>query len=331
VDFSSIDSRQVTGLSTNRIAAQRGAVIVAGMDRLVGRREFLKRSLGALGAVSVLPMLRASESSPRARLIVRGDDMGCSHSANVAAIKAYTEGIETTIEVIAPGPWFPEAARLLAEHPGVDVGIHLAITSEWDNVKWRPVSHCPSLADADGFFWPMVRPNPNYPARSIVENPWKIDDVEREFRAQIELGLKKIPRVSHVSGHMGCMSISPAVQSLADRLVKEYGIDIDLASFDVKRLGYSGPSKTLAEKTESFVKSLDGLAAGSTYCFVDHPGLDTPELRAISHIGYEDVAGDRQGVTDLWTDPRIRNEIERRGIQLISYRDLKPGATALSA
>lgn len=78
------------------------------------------------------------------RLIVRGDDMGFSHSGNEALIKTYKEGIERSIEVIVPSPWFPEAVKMLAENPTVDVGIHLAITSEWDNVKWRPVSHSPS-------------------------------------------------------------------------------------------------------------------------------------------------------------------------------------------
>ena len=74
------------------------------------------------------------------RLIIRGDDMGYSHSGNEALIKAYKEGIETSIEVIVPSPWFPEAVRLLQENPNVDVGIHLAITSEWDNIKWRPLA-----------------------------------------------------------------------------------------------------------------------------------------------------------------------------------------------
>jgi len=70
---------------------------------------------------------------------------------------------------------------------------------------------------------------------------------------------------------------------------------------------------------------LESLEPGKTYLFVDHPGLDSPELRSIHHIGYEDVAMDRQGVTDLWTDPKIKALIEKRGIQLISYADLKNG------
>ncbi|MDH4089730.1 MAG: hypothetical protein OEV74_03035 [Cyclobacteriaceae bacterium] len=68
---------------------------------------------------------------------------------------------------------------------------------------------------------------------------------------------------------------------------------------------------------------LESLKPGETYLFVDHPGIDTPELRAIHHIGYETVAVDRQGVTDTWTDERVRNTVKRLGIQLISYADLK--------
>ena len=86
------------------------------------------------------------------RLIVRGDDMGYSHAGNEALIKCYKEGIETSIEVIVPSPWFPEAVKLLKENPTVDVGVHLTITSEWDNVKWRPLSDCPSLRDVNGNF-----------------------------------------------------------------------------------------------------------------------------------------------------------------------------------
>ena len=83
----------------------------------------------------------AAQTNPP-RLIVRGDDMGYSHSGNLALVKCYKEGIQTSIEVIVPSPWFPEAVKLLNENAKADVGIHLAITSEWDHVKWRPLTDC---------------------------------------------------------------------------------------------------------------------------------------------------------------------------------------------
>jgi len=257
------------------------------------------------------------------RLIVRGDDMGYSHGGNVALMQTYTEGIMTSVEVIVPSPWFPEAVEMLKEHPDLDVGIHLALSSEWDNVKWGPVSDAQSIRDENGYFFPMIFPNPNYPGRALQQNDWTLEDVEKEFRAQIELGLKLIPRISHVSGHMGCANISGDVQKMLRRLVKEYNLDIMPEDYGVQRARYVGASDTKEEKVASFMAMLESLEPGKTYMHVEHPGLDTPELRAIHHIGYEDVAADRQGVTDTWTDPRVKALIKQRGIQLISYKDLK--------
>jgi chitin disaccharide deacetylase len=281
------------------------------------RREFLQAS-ATLAATTALGRTAAG-----IRLIVRGDDMGFSHSGNEAVIKCHREGIETTIEVLAPSPWFPEAVRLLAANPRVDVGVHLTLTSEWDNVKWRPLTRCPSLVDADGYFFPMVRPNKNYPGRSVVEQRWRIEEIEQEFRAQIELVRRHVPRVSHVTAHMTCTSLSPEVAGLTRRLARDAGIDIDLDELGVKSVRYVGPKVTPAEKLAGFLKMLDTLAPGATYMFLEHPGLDTPELRAISHIGYENVAVDRQGVTDTLIHPRVKAAIKERGIELIGYRDLK--------
>lgn len=266
--------------------------------------------------------IACSQTPPR--LIVRGDDMGYSHSGNLAIIKTYKEGIESSIEVIVPSPWFPEAVKLLQQNPGIDVGVHLAITSEWDNIKWRPVSDCPSIKDANGYFYPMVVANKNYPGQSISENKWKIEDIEKEFRAQIEIAIKNIPHVSHLSSHMNCTGLSDEVRAMTRRLAKEYKIDIDLGELGVGYMGYEGPHKTPAEKVESFINALNKLEPGKTYLFVDHPGFDNEELKAVSHIGYEDVAGDRQGVTDLFTSEKVKAIIKKKGIELIGYRDLKP-------
>lgn len=248
--------------------------------------------------------------------------MGFSHSGNEALIKCYKEGIETSIEVIVPSPWFPEAVAMLAQNSGIDVGIHLAITAEWDNVKWRPLTDCPSLKDAGGYFYPMVFPNKNYPGRAIKENAWKIEDIEKEFRAQIELGIKMIPRISHISGHMGCTNISPEVAAMTRRLAKEYNIDIDLTELKVTGISYDGPKGTSAEKIQSVLKALSKLEPGKTYMFVEHPGFDNEELKAIHHIGYENVAADRQGVTDWFTSKEVKEYIKKRGIVLVGYKDL---------
>lgn len=148
------------------------------------------------------------------------------------------------------------------------------------------------------------------------------EDIEKEFRAQIELAIKKIPRISHLSGHMGCTQMNEEVAALTKKLAKEYNIAIEPAEKAVKGVSYKGQSKTSAEKKQAFIAMLQTLEPGNTYIFVDHPAFDTPEMRAIHHIGYEDVAADRQGVVDIWTDGEIIALIKKLNIQLISYKDL---------
>ncbi len=283
------------------------------------RREMI----AATGASLMGGLTRRPERIVPPRLIVRADDMGCAHSVNEAIVRCVTEGIATSVEVIAPAPWFPEATRMLSRYPDIDVGVHLALSSEWDLVKWRPLTEATSLRDADGYFYPMISPNTNYPARALSQNSWRVEDVAREFRAQIELARKHVPRLSHWSAHMGCTSLSAEVRVLAKELGKEYGIDIVPDERGVQSVSYMGAHVTPAEKQENFLRMLDTLQDGRTYLMVDHPGLDGPELRAIHHVGYENVAVDRQGVTDTWTNGRVRERIKERGIQLISYGQLK--------
>jgi len=272
--------------------------------------------------ILVLTLLAFCSFAQKPRLIVRGDDMGFSHSGNLALIKCYKEGIQKSIEIIVPSPWFPEAVKMLKENPGADVGIHLALTSEWDNIKYRPLTDCPSLRDSNGYFYPKVFPDKAYPDQSIQENKWTIADVEKEFRAQIEMAKKLIPHISHLSSHMGCTNISPEIKALTKSLAKEYNIPVDPDIEGKLWIGYAGPAKTPQEKVESFIKMLDKLQPGKDYIFLDHPGLNDTELQAIHHIGYENVAEDRQGVTDLFTNEKVKAAIKAKGIELISYADL---------
>ena len=256
-------------------------------------------------------------------LIVRGDDIGSCHAANVACIRAFKEGIVTSTEVMVPCSWFPEAVKMLNENPGLDVGIHLVLTSEWNNYKWRPLTCAPSLTDKDGYFYPTIWPRSNAPTGTALKNAdWKIEEIEKELRAQVELGKRNIPQVSHLSFHMGSNSWDPKVKELCDKLAKEYGLYVMTPEAGVRNFGGFGNAKTADERIEKFVQNLEGLMPG-TYLFIDHPGIDTPEMRAIGHPGYEDVAQDRDAVTKVFTSEKVKSAIKRLGIKLISYADLK--------
>ena len=278
----------------------------------------MKKFFLALAILSCITLQAQNEI----RLLVRADDIGSSHSANLACIDSYTKGIMRSVEIMPCCSWFPEAVKMLNKNPGLDVGIHLMITSEWENCKWAPLTKAPSLTDENGYFYPFIWPKEGFPGQSIQEHKWKLEEIEAEFRAQIELTKKHIPHVSHLSGHMGCSGWHPDIEAMTQRLAEEYSLDIqtqgkaDRMPVDIKR------EMNGKQRAAAFAKAIENLEPG-TYLFVEHPAYNTPEMETIGHVGYEDVAADRQAVTEMFTSPVVKKAIEKKNVKLISYKDLK--------
>jgi predicted glycoside hydrolase/deacetylase ChbG (UPF0249 family) len=272
--------------------------------------------------VTLLLSAIALQPAPEIRLIVKGDDMGAAHGINTATIDAFKNGVLTTTNVIVPGPWFPEAARLLKENPGLDVGVHLALTSEWDNIKWRPLTSSPSIADEDGYLLPMVQPRAGAaPGRSLKERKLNLDEIERELRAQLTLAKRHIPQVTYTWNHMGFTSLGTDVATLVARLSKEYGLVVpsDLGVQSIGRI-YDGRDSG-SVKADKLAARLETLGPG-LWLHIDHASTDDAEMRAIGHAGYEWVAADRAAVFAAWSSPKVREVINRRGIKLTNYREL---------
>ncbi|MBX3010263.1 MAG: ChbG/HpnK family deacetylase [Caldilineaceae bacterium] len=264
-------------------------------------------------------------------LLVRADDIGFCQAANQACMDVFTQGICRSVEVMAPCPWFPQAVKLLQAQPTYDVGVHLTLTSEWENMKWRPLSAATSLVDDDGYFCHTYRRGQHYPERHpFCEIAWTAADVELELRAQIETIRKHLPWASHITTHMGGLRDNPNFQGIVDRLAADYDLAVNVADHGFERwrgFGENNQALTPAEKAAALRQNLAALGPGK-WIFVDHPAYDTPETRAIYHIGYENVAIDRQGVVEAWTDPEVLAIIARRQIQLVSYGDVKRGLVA---
>jgi predicted glycoside hydrolase/deacetylase ChbG (UPF0249 family) len=255
-------------------------------------------------------------------LVVRADDIGMTRAVNRACIDVFTQGIVKTVEIMVPTPWFEEAVVLLNQHPEYDVGVHLTLTSEWQNLKWRPLTHCPSLTDENGYFHPFIWKNKVPGATFLLESKWKLEEIEAELMAQIELAKEKLPQISHFTGHMGCTSANPKIKKVVDKLAKVYDIDIRLDNYNLKRMkGFGGSSLSSEEKTDNFISNLDALTPG-VWLFVDHPGYDTEEMKGVGHVGYENVGFDREGVTKAFTSQRVKDAIEENGIKLVSYKEV---------
>jgi predicted glycoside hydrolase/deacetylase ChbG (UPF0249 family) len=292
--------------------------------------DFQLLAIGWLALTSAcLPQAAAQNTPPSSaiRVIIQGDDMGAAHAIDVGTIQAYEHGILRSTNVIVPGPWLLEAVEMLKAAPGLDVGIHLAVTSEWSQVKWRPLTYAPSLVDGNGYFFPMVWPNKNLPpGTSIREAKPDVKELERELRAQIETAKRLIPRVSYMSTHMGFAGAYPEWGVLVRKLAAEYNLPLIGEENGVQNLGVSWSSGREAPfddgnaRAAKLAKRLETIGPG-TWRMVEHAALDDPEMRAIGHPGYENVAADRAAVTAAWTSPRVMEVVRRRNIQLIGNRD----------
>lgn len=272
----------------------------------------------------------AQDGAPAAaiRLLVMADDLGAAHGFNQGTFAAHRDGVVSAANVIVPGPWFPEVASLAAAHPDLDLGVHLALTSEWEGLRWRPLTYTPGLADEDGFLPPAVWPRRGgRPGHSVIEQQPTLAAIEGELRAQIEQARRHIPRISYLWGHMGVVGFSKEMRALCERLADEYGLVlferlIELGLARPVAAGYRG-SEGAAAKADKLARRLEALEPGTWY-MVDHCATDTPEIRALGLDGYRDVAADRAGVVAMWTDARVKEVVRRRGIRLIGVRDLLP-------
>ena len=262
-------------------------------------------------------------SQDEIRLLVRGDDIGSTHAANLGCIESYQQGIMRSVEIMVPCPWFPEAVSMLNKNPGLDVGIHITLTSEWENIKWGPLTHAPSISDEDGYFFPMIWPNERFPEnRALTGSDWNLDEIEAEMRAQIELATKYIPQITHLTCHMGCSGWDDQVAKVFSKLAKEYDLDIRTGAYGVGRFPRVEKGETTEDRINAFIDGLKKLEPGKTYMFVEHPALAGPEMKAVGHDGYYTVNEDRQMVTEMFTSEKVKQVIKDRGIELISYADL---------
>jgi len=252
-------------------------------------------------------------------LIVRGDDMGMTHSANEAFELAFKKGILTTGGLLVPAPWFEDAARRCREHPDWSVGVHLCVNAEWKDYRWRPVlpfNLVPSLVDEDGYFFPT--------ASAFLAHQPKVEEVEKELRAQVERALSRGLKLDYLDTHMDSLETKEEFRAVVRKLAREYRLPVsgecgeDREFFDIYNVSPQEKEKVILEKLKT--------ARPGLYLMVVHPGLDTPEERAIVDTnpdGLKNVYLYRSAEVRAITSPRVKKLLAKKNIKLTNYRELR--------
>jgi predicted glycoside hydrolase/deacetylase ChbG (UPF0249 family) len=210
--------------------------------------------------------------------IVHCDDIGMCHAANVGAFEALDRGPATCGSVMVPCPWFREAAALARARPGIDLGVHLTLNSEWERYRWGPVagaSAVRSLLDEQGCL-PRTTQEVARRARPA--------DVELELRAQIDRALDAGIDVTHLDAHMGA-ALQPPFVELYARLAIEYRVPVFAVRPDAASLAPLGGSaaadaihRGIAALERAGVPVLDAFDANSL-AFAPGSGLAHNEAR----------------------------------------------------
>ncbi|MGE5789314.1 MAG: ChbG/HpnK family deacetylase [Syntrophaceae bacterium] len=252
------------------------------------------------------------------RLIVRGDDLGMTQGSIAAFEKSFKEGVLTCASLLVVAPWFEAATDLIRRNPGWCIGVHLCLVGEWQGYRWRPVlpwSKVPSLVDADGFLFPA-------PDELWSHKP-RPEEIEAEFRAQIDLVLKKGVKLQYLDLHYAA---NDDVKKIIRKLSKEYALPISGTLGEKYAISvYKTP---VDGKLASALKQIDQLTPG-LWLWVAHPGIESPEQNALVHTSPEDrftgggVGRHRAAETGVLTSREVKDAIAKKKIRLTTYRELR--------
>jgi hypothetical protein len=255
-------------------------------------------------------------------LIVNCDDLGSSHSANVATFRSMVYGVATSATLMVPCPWAREAARMLE---GFAIGVHLTLTCEYCGYRWRGLTNGASLHDDEGFF-----PTTTEVALQRVGAA----DARAECRAQLETALSWGVDVTHLDTHMNVVQARTDLYEIYLDLAEEFRLPVRMFSQeDTEKQGFRARERTEARRLlfnehivwpwprrtrDVFFEEIPKLPPGVSEIFA-HPVLDGEELRAYDTENADIRAHDAVCLTD----PTVSDLLDQHNIKRISFRELR--------
>ncbi|HEX9105911.1 MAG TPA: polysaccharide deacetylase family protein [Longimicrobiales bacterium] len=299
-------------------------------------------SAGALGGQQLSKVERLGYPASTKLLIVHADDLGMAHSQDTASFAALEAGGASSASVIVPAPWTPEVAAWRRQHPEADVGVHTALTCEWQTIRWRGLlspNEVPSLYDQQGYL-PASVPQ--------VAQHAKAADVEREVRAQVAqakaLGLDP----THMDMHMNGVAATPEIFAAYLRVARENHLPAEIHWEEMRpepnapdagrRAAYAAavwPGEVLVDRYDSapgdlkpqdwaawYTKFIEGLQPGTITVVYVHLGYDDAEMRAAT-LGHDGRgAAWRQRDVDFFMSPVLKQLLAANNVRLTTWREL---------
>ncbi len=268
-------------------------------------------------------------------LIINADDLGLAPGVTRGILELARQGAVTSTSIFANLPGSDEAMAA-ARDAGLDAGVHLNLCL---GAPLLPPAHVPSIVGPDGRFVTA-----GLVARRLVRRSLQVEEVEREWAAQIERVLAAGPRPSHLDSHCQ-LHAYPSLYRLTLRLARRYGIPgvrrafaghilqlprVPLARARLHPWPWRARGSAPAQPDHFTVLTVQGpprtprplqallraLPPGATE-LVCHPGHVDEELRRI-----DPLTDPRERELLLLSRPVVRETLARENIRLISWADL---------
>lgn len=267
---------------------------------------------------------------PDARvLILNCDDLGIHDAVNIAIFDSIENGVATSCSLMVPGPGAADAIRVLRERPHIPFGLHLTLIRDNPGYVWGPSSRkteVPSLLDPDT--GELFTDEPLNRDRMLAQA--RLDDVERELRAQINTALDAGLSPTHLDWHCLGDGGRADIFDLGLALADEYGLAarvwLDDGCQKARSLGKPVVDGTwldsftvdVEDKPQTYERMLRALPPGLSEWAV-HPALATEDWQSIEQGGWRM----RQSDHAFLTSDRARQVLAEEGIEVIDYTSLQ--------
>jgi len=267
-------------------------------------------------------------------LIIHADDMGLAHSVNTATIKAFDNKGITSGSIMVPCPWAQEIISYVKDHPGMDVGIHLTLTAEWDLYKWGGVTssdQISSLLDKNNNFFPSVE---------ALGKSAKGTDAEKELRAQVDKVIASGIKPTHLDNHMGSVLANPELVKIYLSLSDIYHLPVlfpraylswfqpEMAKsmeskiFLLDNLFMLEPKMIAGNWIDAYKTGIESLKPGLNEIIV-HLAIDNDEMQAVckGHDDYGSVW--RQKDLDMVSGSEFKELLKANNVILIGWKQIR--------
>jgi hopanoid biosynthesis associated protein HpnK len=281
-----------------------------------------------------MPPTSPSPPSGR-RLIVNADDFGRSHSINEAVVRAHREGILTSTSLMVNEAACDEAVALARENPKLGIGLHLTLLC---GKSALPPERIPGLVNARGEFGnrPVDVGLSYFFQRSLREQ------LRAEIHAQFEKFRSTGLPLDHVNGHLH-LHLHPTIfrilmEDAATLGIRHLRLTRDSLSRSRRmarghwcyRASHAAIYEWLSRRARGPLHQrgirhaqitfglLQNARVNEQYILKLLPELPPGDSELYSHPSLDEFKHE----FDALISPRVKERVEKLGIELIRYQDL---------